>query len=224
MLQLRGLWLCIASVRGLKLWSSQACPYAQRARIALEECGAAYEMCEVDLSAKSAEFVAAYEAANPGGRAKVPVLEADGVTLTESLVVVEYVADTLWPQSLTAEERALGRLASQVSPFTGYLDVLRSRNDPIQLADAVSQFGSKLAHFESFLAAHAAGDGPFLFKDFSFAEAALAPFVARCCLFLQFFRRRRRPTCLPDTKSPANPRLCHRLPRATLASSDLTPG
>ncbi|KAJ8608759.1 hypothetical protein CTAYLR_007796 [Chrysophaeum taylorii] len=173
------------SVTKLKLWSSAACPYAQRARIALEESGVSYDLVIEDLSAKSEGFIAAYAEANPGGRAKVPVLEVDDLVICESLVITEYVAETAWAHNLSPEQRAIARLMVEVSPFSGYFEVLKARYDADDLADAVSAFAAKIGNFEKFLSKHAAG--PFLFEDFCFAEAAIAPFVKRSVLCLNHF-------------------------------------
>ena len=53
----------------------------------------AHETIECDLQNKSEDFIKTYQRANPGGRAKVPVLEIDGETLVESSVTVEYLAE-----------------------------------------------------------------------------------------------------------------------------------
>ncbi|KAJ8608120.1 hypothetical protein CTAYLR_010251 [Chrysophaeum taylorii] len=155
------------SVTKLKLWSSAACPYAQRARIALEESGVSYDLRRTP------------------GRAKVPVLEVDDLVICESLVITEYVAETAWAHNLSPEQRAIARLMVEVSPFSGYFEVLKARYDADDLADAVSAFAAKIGNFEKFLSKHAAG--PFLFEDFCFAEAAIAPFVKRSVLCLNHF-------------------------------------
>lgn len=147
----------------LTLWTSLTCPYAQRARIALEECGATYEVRIEDLSNKSDDFLAVYERANPGGRAKVPVLEDGALAITESLVVLQYIVDTLWP--LSPQARAQASLAIENSPF-GFS----------------GNFREKCEIFERHIR------GPFILGDFSFADAALAPFVVRCCIFYKHFK------------------------------------
>eukprot|EP00633_Aureoumbra_lagunensis_P010666 CAMPEP_0197329292 /NCGR_PEP_ID=MMETSP0892-20130614/5683_1 /TAXON_ID=44058 ORGANISM="Aureoumbra lagunensis, Strain CCMP1510" /NCGR_SAMPLE_ID=MMETSP0892 /ASSEMBLY_ACC=CAM_ASM_000538 /LENGTH=251 /DNA_ID=CAMNT_0042825869 /DNA_START=6 /DNA_END=764 /DNA_ORIENTATION=- len=175
-------------VYGLRLWNSGTCPYAQRTWIALEEVGADYEMQKVDLQNKSEEFIAKYSEANPGGRAKVPVLEVEhAMTLTESVPCTEYVFEKFAPASFqSVEQKAQARLAVEIHPFN-YFQLLRVRNDPEALADAVSSFGASMQHFNSFLLT-CSPEGPYLFGDtFGFADACIAPFAQRCLITLRFF-------------------------------------
>ena len=65
----------------------------------------AHETIECDLQNKSEEFIDVYKRANPGGRAKVPVLEIDGETLVESSVTVEYLAERAGAVNSDAESR-----------------------------------------------------------------------------------------------------------------------
>ncbi len=76
----------------LKLISHKLCPYVQRAVIALNEKGVAFERVDIDLASKPDWFLKL----SPLG--KVPVLtvgSADGeVALFESNVICEYIEET----------------------------------------------------------------------------------------------------------------------------------
>jgi glutathione S-transferase len=72
----------------LHLYSYQACPFARRTRMALSEKGLAYELTEIDISNKPANFAAI----SPYG--KVPVLlHADG-RIYESAIINEYLDES----------------------------------------------------------------------------------------------------------------------------------
>jgi len=66
------------------LYSFRRCPYAMRARMALRYSGVAVEIVEVSLKAKPAEMLAI----SPKGT--VPVLEADGRVIDESLEIMRW--------------------------------------------------------------------------------------------------------------------------------------
>ena len=75
----------------LELISHHLCPYVQRASIALDEKGVAFERTNVDLSAKPDWF----RAISPLG--KVPLLRVDGEVLFESAAICEYLDETATP-------------------------------------------------------------------------------------------------------------------------------
>jgi len=66
------------------LYSFRRCPYAMRARMALRYSGVPVEIVEVSLKAKPAEMLAI----SPKGT--VPVLEADGRVIDESLEIMRW--------------------------------------------------------------------------------------------------------------------------------------
>src|SRR3954464_12198014 len=89
--------------------TAQRCPYAARARIALEEKGLDYDAVEIDLDDRPGWL---YDK-NPLGR--VPVYEEEGgLVLPESWVIMESLEErSRDPPLLPADpaERALARLA-----------------------------------------------------------------------------------------------------------------
>ena len=150
----------------------------------------AHETIECDLQNKSEEFINVYKRANPGGRAKVPVLEIDGETLVESSVTVEYLAERsgapFYPAS--AAKRASARLMAEIQPFQNYFAFIKVRDDKEKLAEKVAAFEKDVENFETFLEIHQDGDGPFLCgSDMCFGEAQMAPFVARAIPNLKHF-------------------------------------
>src|SRR5262249_51048921 len=72
----------------LTLVSHELCPYVQRAAIALEEKGVAFERINVDLTNKPDWFLAI----SPLG--KVPLLKVGEAVIFESAVIVEYLEET----------------------------------------------------------------------------------------------------------------------------------
>ena len=142
-----------------------------------------HETIECDLQNKSEEFLNVYKRANPGGRAKVPVLEIDGETLVESSVTVEYLAERsgapFYPAS--AAKRASARLMAEIQPFQNYFAFIKVRDDKEKLAEKVAAFEKDVENFETFLEIHQGdSEGPFLCgSDMCFSEAMMAPFVAR---------------------------------------------
>ena len=164
----------------------------------------AHETIECDLQNKSEDFLNVYKKANPGGRAKVPVLEIDGTTLVESSVTVEYLAERagapFYPAS--AAKRASARLMAEIQPFQNYFAFIKVRDDKEKLAEKVAAFEKDVENFETFLEIHQDGDGPFLCgSDMCFGEAQMAPFVARAIPNLKHF-------CDVDVKE-----ICKRHPR-----------
>lgn len=73
---------------GLTLVSHDLCPYVQRAAIALDEKGVAFERIDVDLERKPDWFTAI----SPLG--KVPLLKVGDTAIFESAVILEYLEET----------------------------------------------------------------------------------------------------------------------------------
>jgi glutathione S-transferase len=116
--------------------------------------------------------------------ARVPALDVDGVTIAESLAICEWAAEqqpTLWPRDATA--RALARSAAAIM-HSGFVNLrndapmnIRRRTDasrmtPAGLADAarVDELWREWLHLSG---------GPFLFGQWSIADAMYAPVVTR---------------------------------------------
>jgi glutathione S-transferase len=145
------------------------------------------------LQNKSEEFLNVYQRVNPGGRAKVPVLEIDGEILTESGVTVEYLAERSGAGSAfypaDAAKRASARLMAEISPFQNYFAFVKIKEDKDALAKKVTEFEEAVTSFETFLEIHQGdSEGPFLCgTEMCFSEANMAPFVTRCVPTLKHF-------------------------------------
>jgi glutathione S-transferase len=178
-----------------RFFNSGSCPYAQRAWIALEECGVDYEKVIVDLENKSQEFSDLYALSNPlpGARAKVPLLEwtteDSSSLLCESLVVAEFVAEQFGTDKqllpVSPKDRATMRLFTELcgSSFS-YFPLLRAQGDKLEAA--VKSFQEGLVATNAFLKHY--NSDPFLLGDqFTLAESNAAPFVQRACVILPAF-------------------------------------
>lgn len=73
----------------ITLYTSYACPWAHRSQIALRELGLPFETVIVDLSVPRTP---AYLAINPRGL--VPALDYNGIILTESAIVSQFLVDS----------------------------------------------------------------------------------------------------------------------------------
>ncbi|GBG65701.1 hypothetical protein CBR_g52001 [Chara braunii] len=170
------------------LYSSWYCPYAQRARISLEEKRIAYRQVEVDLSNKPPELLAA----NPRGL--VPAIIHNGKSLFESMVVAEYLDEAFPRGSIGVDglprgglmpvqpyDRAIARIWID---FVGkkitatFLKVLQTQ-DPEGQEKAKSEY---LGHIKELSSAMEgiSPDGPFFMgEEFGIVDIALVPFAMR---------------------------------------------
>ena len=157
----------------------------------------------VDLQNKPTNFTQIYAKALAGDesvRAKVPVLEADGTVLVESLVILEYLQDR-WPVADTSpEQRALARLfAERFSSSVKYVPLLRSEPGSDAEREALEGLVGGLKGLDAFLREFSVGDSPFLLDSFSLAEEACAPFAQRLCTVLPALRPEHDPRALLET-------------------------
>src|SRR3954462_3765819 len=153
----------------LKLISHKLCPYVQRAVIALNEKGIAFERIDIDLANKPDWFLKI----SPLG--KVPVLVVDTgrgeVALFESNVICEYIEDTqggakLHPQDSLqrAQHRAWMEFGSTIlSELWG----LETTGDPAMFESKRQAVAAKFARVEEAL-----GAGPYFAEEnFSLVDA-----------------------------------------------------
>lgn len=160
----------------LTLVSHPLCPYVQRAVIALEEKGAAYERIDIDLAAKPAWFLAI----SPLG--KTPVLLADGQPVFESAVICEYLEDTLAPRLHPENNLARARHRGWIeyaSSILNTIGTLYSAQDEAGFDTAFKLLRERFAHLETVL-----GEGPwFGGAGFSLVDAAFGPVFRYLDLF-----------------------------------------
>lgn len=157
----------------LKLISHKLCPYVQRAVIALNEKGVAFERIDIDLANKPDWFLKI----SPLG--KVPVLSVNTgsgeVALFESNVICEYIEDTQGGAKLhlqdplkRAEHRAWMEFGSAIlTDLWG----LETTTDAAIFESKREAVAAKFARVESAL-----GAGPFFTgENFSLVDAVFAP-------------------------------------------------
>jgi len=152
----------------LELISHHLCPYVQRASIALDEKGVAFERTNVDLSAKPDWF----RAISPLG--KVPLLRVDGEVLFESAVICEYLDETATPALHPKDplERARHRAwmefgSSILNDIAGFY----TASDEASLGAKRDAIRSKMERLDGVL-----GEGPyFAGASFSLVDAVFGP-------------------------------------------------
>lgn len=157
--------------------------WSLRPHLALSHTGAAFEEIVVPLDRPDTKD--RLRAVSPTGR--VPVLRDGELVVWDSLAICEHVAERfpearLWPRDTGA--RALARSVS-AEMHSGFADlrrelpmniVARTPRDPSP--DALRDIARVLAIWSD-LRARSAAAGPFLFGDFTIADAMFAPVVTR---------------------------------------------
>lgn len=170
-------------------WRSSA---SYRVRIALNLKGLPYAIVPVNLVREGGEHRRDdYLARNPQGL--VPTLEVDGVPLTQSLAILEWLEEEhplppLLPRDPISRARARSfalAIACEVSPFSNlmvreYLDRVLKLDAAAQQAWHAHWIGRGLAACEAMIANE---DGPFCFGE--------APTIADCVLVPQLYNARR---------------------------------
>ncbi|MDV4177681.1 maleylacetoacetate isomerase [Rhizobium brockwellii] len=167
-------------------WRSSA---SYRVRIALNLLGVDYQTVPINLL-EGAHKTPEYLALNPQGL--VPTLVIDGKTLTQSLAIIEYLAETrpecgLLPSDIAARQkvRALAyAVAMDIHPICN-LHVVSHLMSMTDKSDAREQW---MKHFiadglRKLEAMIGEGDGAFCFGD--------APTMADLCLVPQVYNARR---------------------------------
>ena len=166
-----GMTLLIGNKR-LSSWS-------MRPWLALKKAGIAFDEELVPLDRYDTRE--RLQAASPVGT--VPVLNADGVVIWDSLAICEWAAEQapgLWPSDATLRARARAATASMHSGFSALRATLG-----MDLQRPVSPFSMGVACWadidamEQLWADVKTGDGPFLFGDWSIADAFFTPVATR---------------------------------------------
>ena len=157
----------------LTLVSHHLCPYVQRAAIALDEKGVAFERVTIDLAAKPEWF----RAISPLG--KVPLLRVarpgGEAVLFESAVIFEFIEETQAGPALhpsDAIERAQHRAWIEfASSILSDIYALETTADAALFEGKRQALADKFARMESVL-----GSGPFFAGErFSLVDAAFGP-------------------------------------------------
>jgi len=166
----------------ITLYTAKICPYAHRAEIALEEAGIQYTRYEIDLQQKPEWFA---PKVNPAS--KVPALTYGGpqgvppdspssasTKISESLVILEFISDLsggkLLPSSPVARAKARFFTNFISTTFIPAFQAVAIRGEGHeQLFDALEKVQALLPP-----------DGGFAVgKEFTIADAAIAPFLGR---------------------------------------------
>lgn len=153
------------------LYSFRRCPYAMRARMALRYSGVPVEIVEVSLKAKPAEMLAI----SPKGT--VPVLDADGRVIDESLEIMRWALAQNDPQGwlLDGDSRIAELIEANDQGFKVDLNRYKySERYPEQPMEVYRAQGAVfLQRLEGLLQ-----DRDYLLADHpSLADIALLPFV-----------------------------------------------
>ncbi|MBK3466930.1 MULTISPECIES: glutathione S-transferase [Pseudomonas] len=153
------------------LYSFRRCPYAMRARMALRYCGVPVEIIEVSLKAKPAEMLAI----SPKGT--VPVLDADGRVIDESLEIMRWALAQNDPQDwlLSGDARVAELIEANDQVFKVHLNrykyAERYPEQPMEVYRAEGEMF--LRRLEELLEGR-----DYLLTDHpSLADVALMPFV-----------------------------------------------
>lgn len=158
----------------ITLYDAARCPYCARVRIVLAEKQAPFAAVMIDLSDRPAWL---YDK-NPLG--KVPVLEADGLCLPESVVIMEHLEERFpEPPLLPREsaERSLARLAVWRFEDEFGRDYYAARRGE---DGARERFNARLTALDARLTASAFLGG----AVYSLADVAWFPWLPRAALYL----------------------------------------
>ena len=152
----------------LTLISHELCPFVQRAAIALEEKGVAFERINVDLANKPDWFLAI----SPVG--KVPLLKVGDAVIFESAVILEYLEETQPPPLHPADalQRAEHRAWMEFGS-TILMDLWNfyTATDEAAFQAKAKQLAEKFARLEQRL-----GEGPYFDgAHFSLVDAVFGP-------------------------------------------------
>ncbi|KAH7042338.1 thioredoxin-like protein [Linnemannia elongata] len=179
------------TVPKLTIYNNIACPYANRVQIALQETQQEHELVDIDLKTPRPEYY--LKEVNPYG--EVPALKtADGNIILESLVIAEYLADSNPDASLLSKDplqRAQSRYliqhwTSRTQPAIAKASL--ALDSPAEEAKALDLAEAELEKVDVLLRkVNITKEGPyFLGAQFSYADLALAPFLARGYLLTAF--------------------------------------
>ncbi|KAF9162779.1 hypothetical protein DFQ27_005186 [Actinomortierella ambigua] len=169
------------------LYSSELCPYAQRARVAALETGFKATEIEIDLTTPREPW---YLEINPYGQVPALKLEGEDFVFLESKFVAKYIAE-LSPKSGLIVDNARDRAHSEflIHQFDNRVIPafykLAYTKDTTKRAEHVAEFDKQLTDFTRYLEkAHAStGAGPFIHgARFTYADLVLGTLLTRLYL------------------------------------------
>jgi glutathione S-transferase len=158
--------------------------WSLRGWLALKATGAAFD--EIVVPLREADTHTTLLRYSPSGKA--PCLIHGPVTVWESLAICEYLAETfpdsgLWPKDRTARAHARA-ISSEM--HAGFIPLrkslpmnIRAKQNPFPLSDEAQQDINRIEAIWRETHDRFGNGGPFLFGNFSLADAMYAPVVAR---------------------------------------------
>lgn len=163
----------------LHIGNKQLSSWSLRPWLALRKAGIAFDEHMIPLDRP--ETRAALEALSPGGT--VPVLETGGEVIWDSLAICEWAAERapqIWPSDPGMRARARAVTASMHSGFAALrrscpMDLCRPVA-PVALDEATRR---DIAAIQAMWAGVRSDEGPFLFGQWSIADAFFTPVAAR---------------------------------------------
>ena len=167
-------------VIGNKAYSS----WSLRPWLLMTQAGILFEEIRLSLYAEGAK----QKILQGSAAGKVPVLKDGGLTIWDSLAICEYLAEKypekqLWPSGTADRALARSLSAEMHSGFTQLrtqmpMNVRRQITGRARTADVVAEI-SRVETIWNDCRRRAGARGPFLFGEFSIADAMYAPVVSR---------------------------------------------
>ncbi len=167
----------------IRLYSYDACPFAQRTRMVLSEKGIDFALEEVDPFNKPANW----SEISPYG--KVPVLRHDDTSIYESTIINEYL-DEVFPQPALLPTDPVARAMARI--WMDYCDnkmrpaaakILWESDTPEKRAEAFAGLDDALYFLER-EGLEKLGDGPYFFgEQVSLVDFQFLPFFERLELY-----------------------------------------
>ncbi|HYP97436.1 MAG TPA: glutathione S-transferase [Polyangiaceae bacterium] len=167
----------------LYVWDYNYSSWSMRAGLALRQTGATFR--ELSVHAEGAD-TAALKALSPTGR--FPLLKHGSELIWDSLAIGEYLHEQfpnagLWPSSSQARAHARSMVAEMHSSFGTLRDAMpmniRRRYREVPKTPAVRADIARISQMWRSCLDRFGGNGPFLFGEFSLADAFFAPVVMR---------------------------------------------
>ncbi|THH20033.1 hypothetical protein EUX98_g8658 [Antrodiella citrinella] len=171
----------------LTLYTAKVCPYAHRVELALAEAKAQFQTFEVDLQNKPVWYA---PQVNPAS--KVPAIayggpevppeqpSPDSTKIAESLVLLEFVAD-IFPESNILPKDPVARAKVRF-----FIDAVGNKFNPAYFGYVVTGKGTQADLIKGFKDIQALlPETGFAVGEWSIADAAIAPFIARLFVALE---------------------------------------
>jgi len=174
----------------ITLYTAKVCPYAHRVELALEEAGAPYKAYQIDLQNKPEWYAPKVNPASKvpavayGGPATLPESPSpESTKIAESLVLLEFVAD-LYPNSPLLPKDPVLRAKARF-----FIDAVGTKLNPkffafVHRGDAGGAEGllQGIDDIQKLLP----DEGYAVGKDYTIADAAVTPFLARMEISLKY--------------------------------------